>query len=197
MSDANTFLDLIRRVRARDERAADELVQRYESHIRRAVRMQLRDARLRRVLDSMDICQSVLANFFVRAGLGQFDLATPQQLVKLLATMARNKLAAQARRSQVVRREYPDLETQRGRGTEPAAAEASPSRLAAGRELLARVRQQLSAEERLLAEQRAAGRSWADIAAEQGTSAEALRKKLSRALDRVAEQLGLEELDHA
>jgi len=43
-----------------------------------------------------------------------------------------------------------------------------------------------------LAEQRALGRDWAQIAAEKGGSAEALRKQLARAIERVSQELGLE-----
>jgi RNA polymerase sigma-70 factor (ECF subfamily) len=39
----------------------------------------------------MDICQSVLASFFVRAAVGQFELDRPEPLVGLLIGMARNK----------------------------------------------------------------------------------------------------------
>src|SRR5260221_3136505 len=60
---------------------------------RRAIRFRLADTNLARLLDSMDICQSVLASFFLRAAAGQFDIEQPQQLVKLLVAMARNKLA--------------------------------------------------------------------------------------------------------
>ena len=38
------------------------------------------------------------------------------------------------------------------------------------------------------------GREWADIAAEVGGSPEALRKKLSRTVERVAQELGLDDL---
>jgi len=119
MADDPTFRDLILRVRSGDEQAAADLVRRYEPTIRRTVRVRLRNLRLRRVLDSMDVCQSVLLNFFVRVAAGQFELDTPNQLLKLLATMARHKV---------------------------------------------------------------------------GGRPEALRKKLSRAVDRVARQLGLEEV---
>ena len=74
MAEELSFTDLIQRVRAGDEKAATELVRRYEPAIRVAVRVRLTDPGLRRFLDSMDICQSVLANFFVRAAAGQFDL---------------------------------------------------------------------------------------------------------------------------
>src|SRR5262249_8797908 len=74
MSEPTSFEDLIRRVRAGDQDAATELVRRYEDSIRRAVRFRLADTRLVRVLDSMDICQSVFASFFVRTAAGQFDI---------------------------------------------------------------------------------------------------------------------------
>jgi hypothetical protein len=45
-----------------------------------------------------------------------------------------------------------------------------------------------------LAEQRSLGREWQELGDELGAAPEALRKKLSRALDRVARELGLEEL---
>src|SRR5262245_14349631 len=97
MPENDSFTSLIRRVRAGDSAAAEELVRGYEGAIRRAVRVHL-GARLRRALDSADICQSVLANFFVRAAAGQFDLEDPTQLLKLLVTMARNRLTDHARK---------------------------------------------------------------------------------------------------
>jgi RNA polymerase sigma-70 factor (ECF subfamily) len=52
------------------------------------------------VFDSMDICQSVLASFFVRAAAGQYDLQEPGQLIALLFRMARHKLAHQVARQE-------------------------------------------------------------------------------------------------
>src|SRR5439155_18167503 len=98
------FTDLLRRVRAGDEQAATQLVRQYEPEIRRAVRIRLANPRLQQVLDSMDICQSVLANFFTRAAAGQFDLETPEQLIRLLISMARNKVTDAARRQTAARR---------------------------------------------------------------------------------------------
>src|SRR3954452_5725988 len=100
MSDQPWFRDLIARVRAGDEEATADLVRHYEPSIRRVVRFRLADSRLRQALGSMDGCQSVLASFFVRAASGQFDLTQPEALVRLLVTMARNRLASQARREQ-------------------------------------------------------------------------------------------------
>src|SRR5437870_1877835 len=100
MSEEAAFRDLIHRVRAGEQEAAAELVRQYEPEIRRAIRLRLTDPRLNRVLDSMDICQSVMANFFVRVHAGQFELDKPEQLLRLLVTMARNRLFDQARRQQ-------------------------------------------------------------------------------------------------
>src|SRR5262245_60289443 len=93
------------RVRAGDQDAASDLVKLYEPEIRRAVRYRLADARLGGLLESMDICQSVLKSFFVRAAAGQYELKTPQQLLALLATMARNKLISQSRKQRAQRRD--------------------------------------------------------------------------------------------
>jgi hypothetical protein len=62
--------------------------------------------------------------------------------------------------------------------------------------LLQEVRRRLTDDERRLADWRAEWREWSEIAAEVGGSAEALRKRLARALDRVSNQLGLEEYNH-
>jgi RNA polymerase sigma-70 factor (ECF subfamily) len=197
MGNDQAFADLIARVRRGEEDAAAELVRTYEPEIRRAIRIRLTDPRLGRLLDSMDICQSVLANFFVRVAAGQFDLHEPVQLLKLLVTMARNKLRDQARKYQAGRRDNRRNLAGGPQALEAVAdAHASPSQIVAGQELLQEVRRQLTEEERFLADQRALGREWAEIAAERRQPAEALRKRLARAIDRVARQLGLDEVSH-
>jgi RNA polymerase sigma-70 factor (ECF subfamily) len=197
MADDRAFQDLIRRVRRGEEAAAAELVRTYEPEIRRAVRIRLTDPRLGRLFDSMDICQSVLANFFVRVAAGQFDLDQPEQLLKLLVTMARNKLKDQARKHRSDRRDNRRLQAGSPDVLEGVADTGpSPSRIVAGQEMLREVRRQLSDEERFLADQRALGREWADIAAERHERPDALRKRLARAIDRVARQLGLDEVSH-
>ena len=105
MAQDDDFVELIRRVRKGDEQASAELVHRYEPAIRIAVRARLTDPKLRRWLDSMDVCQSVLGNFFVRAANGQFELDRPEQLISLLATMSRNRVTNHALREQAARRD--------------------------------------------------------------------------------------------
>jgi RNA polymerase sigma-70 factor (ECF subfamily) len=198
LSDSPSFLNLLQRVRAGDQQAATLLVRQLEPELRRAVRVRLTDPRLRRVVDTADICQSVLANFFIRVTAGEFDLKQPEQMLHLLMAMARNKLLDRARRQQAGKRDQRRVEgnaeaaLEGVRGTEP-----EPSRVVEWQELLARVRGLLDDEERHLADQRALGKEWPEIAAEMGVRPDALRKKLTRALDRVTARLGLEVLDDA
>jgi RNA polymerase sigma-70 factor (ECF subfamily) len=193
MVEAPTFDELIRRVRSGDQDAAAELVRRYEPAIRRAVRFRLSDARLGSLLDSMDICQSVLASFFIRAASGQYELETPGQLLRLLTAMARNKLNSQARKQYTQRRDGRRVTSGGEDEGRFVAKGESPSVEVAARDLLQEVHRRLSSDERRLLELRNQGHDWAAIAAELGTGAEALRRRLSRALGRVAEELGLDE----
>src|SRR3954469_21475389 len=136
MPDPSEFQDLIRRVRAGDDVAAAELVRTYESAIRRAARVRLVDSRLRRLFDSMDVCQSVLASFFVRAALGQYELDRPEQLLKLLVDMSRKKLVDRAREQGAARRDYRRAQGGGPNASEAIAATPSPSQQVAARELL-------------------------------------------------------------
>jgi RNA polymerase sigma-70 factor (ECF subfamily) len=186
------FSEFLRRVRGGDERAAAELVARYGPAIHRAVRVRLRDPQLRRLIDSVDICQSVFASFFVRTALGQYDLESPDQLLKLLATIARNKLANHARRERADRRDQGRLD--RGAAIEDCPATvSSPSCQLAARELVEEARRRLSPEERALLERRTAGLGWAEIARDLGGTPDALRIRLARAVARIARQLDLDE----
>jgi RNA polymerase sigma-70 factor (ECF subfamily) len=197
MFDPTTFAALITRVRAGDEQAATELVRQYEPLIRREVRLRLEDRRMGRLFDSMDVCQSVLASFFVRAAVGQYDLDRPEQLIQLLVRMARNKLASAARRQHRQRRDHRRLAPGGAEGLDGvAAAGPSPSSLVAGKELLARARQSLNEEERQIAELRGQGLAWGDIARQLGGTAQARRMQLVRAVERVSRELGLDEDSH-
>lgn len=180
------FDEWIQQVRAGDEDAAARLVREYEPYIRRAARSRLRSEQLRRVLDSVDICQSVLASLFVRTAQGQYVLETPDQLQKLLVRMVRNKVADAWRRYsiRILGADGLDL-TQTPARADDAAEAASTA------ELAALVRQHLSADELELFQMRDAGCEWDDISRRHGASPEALRKRLARALENAAVRAGL------
>lgn len=193
MSASASFTDLLGRVRAGDQDAATELVRRYEPAIRRAVRFRLADSQLNRLFDSMDICQSVMASFFLRTAAGQYDIEQPEQLVKLLGAMARNKLALQARAQGRQRRNFRRVEHGAPNEEQMVDGTHSPSQQVACQELLLKAQLLLSPEERELVELRKDRLDWAAIAERQGGTPEALRKKLARAVERVAHQLDLDD----
>ena len=161
--------------------------------VRRVARVRMADRRLGRLLDSMDICQSVMASFFVRAALGQYELNTPDQLLRLLATMARNKLANQAHGQRAARRDVRRVDYGEAAAEGVAGRDGTPSRQIAARELLDVALARLTAGERRLLERRQEGAKWAEIAMDEGDTPEALRKKLTRAVERVAREIGLDE----
>ena len=193
MAEGSSFADLIHRVRSGDADASTELVRRYEPAIRLAVRARLTDSNLRRLFDSQDICQSVLASFFLRAAAGQYEIEQPGQLIRLLEAMARNKFLKQYEKQQAARRDYRRAKPGLLNESEVALDEPGPSTQVANAELIREARRRLSEEELRLVDLRAEGRSWDEIAAATGEQANAVRMRLSRALDRVSQELGLEE----
>jgi RNA polymerase sigma-70 factor (ECF subfamily) len=187
------FADLLRRVRQGDPAAAREVVERYGPHIRRVARFELRDPRLRRLVDSEDVWQSVAGAFFFRAAAGDFELSTSRDLVALLSAMARNRARRHAEHEGAARRDFRRAEPADASAATLAAPGPSPRSAFAHRELLAELLRRLSPEERRAAELRAEGCSWAEVAERLGGTAEAIRKRHQRACERAARELGLEE----
>jgi RNA polymerase sigma factor (sigma-70 family) len=193
MDDNPDFIDFLARIRAGDDSAAEELVRHYEPLIRREVRMRIEDDRLNRAFDSVDVSQSVLASFFVRAAVGEYDLDRPEQLLRLLMAMARNKLASRARQERRLRRDV-----RRIAGNDPAQtleqvvdAQPSPSEILSRQELLERLRAELTDEERSIADLRGQGLGWDDVALRLGGTPQARRMQLSRGIERAGRLLGL------
>src|SRR5262249_19144987 len=121
----------------------------------------------------------------------EYDLSRPEDLMRLLVRMARNKVASQARRQRARAADQQRVEAKNLEAT--VAGPTDMVRLVAGRDLLEEVRRRLGAEERQIADLRGQGWSWPEVAAELGGTPEGRRKQLARALDSIARQLGLEE----
>ena len=193
MSDEDAFQSLIRCIRLGDDQAAAELIRRYEPLIRREIRIHLVDRQLRRIFDSLDICQAVWASFFVRSAAGQFDLDQPEQVLRLLTKMTRNKLASAARSEHRQRRDQRRIQDRpTNQLLEAADTEPTPSAIVASDELLNRCLHSLTEEEQQLAQLRAEGLSWQQIAERMGGAAQARRMQFSRAISRAKQTLGQE-----
>lgn len=104
MTDSDTeFAALMKRIQAGSTDAAQELHAVYGPHILRAVRKRLHQ-RLRSKFDSLDFVQDVWASFFNDVPRRYF-FARPEDLVRFLTTMARNKVA-EAHRTRLQRKKY-------------------------------------------------------------------------------------------
>jgi DNA-directed RNA polymerase specialized sigma24 family protein len=181
MIDPLALTDLLARLRRGDETAATDLVSRY-------------GPALRRHFDSEDVCQSVLASFFARAACGQLAPDDPAGLLRLLVRMAVRKVGRRARNLRRLRRDH-RRDTAGGEAwLSVPASSPSPDRVVSGRELLTAVRAGLGADDRRLADLRAEGMSWVEVAGRTGGTPEARRKQLRRALDEVLVSLGVEDV---
>jgi len=186
--EQNDLTALTTRVRAGDAAAAAEFVRLFAPQIRRAIRIHGTGQPLQRVLDSDDLCQSVLRRFLGQLGNSAVPADDPGKLLAWLLTVARN------RRREALRRERAD---KRGGGrlrevdVEVFAQKADPAP-AVGleleqRELLERMLARLGEQERRIARLRADDVPWEEIAQQLGGNAEALRKSYRRAVSRAAE----------
>lgn len=185
---AADFQGLLERLRRGDQAAAAEIVQTYEPALMRMIRVRMVDKRLRKVHGESDIFQSVMGSFFVRVALGQYELRDPEDLAKLLAVMVRNKVAEKARRRDVAR----DAVAADDEALHVASPAASPSQVIALRELAQAARAKLGHELLQIVELRDEGLGWNEVAERVGGNPDAVRKRLSRAVDDIAQSLGVE-----
>lgn len=187
------FRELLRQARQGSPAAAEEMIRRYESEIRREVHLRLTDPRLRRLLESMDICQSVMASFFVRLWAGQYEIEYPGQLVRLLLSMTKHKLIDQARFWTAARRDL-HREVSRdapdGDALTPAVQDPDVVETA---DLVEKVRSHLSPEERELVSLRQMGHDWQEVGQRVNLTPDAARMRYNRALARVLRELGLDD----
>jgi RNA polymerase sigma-70 factor (ECF subfamily) len=192
------FQQLIAAILKEDRQAADELVRKIEPYLRRAIHLRLTDSKLRRLLDSIDLCQSVLADLFTKRGAGLSGHETEDQIRRTVLTMAFNKLVSKARHER------------RNQGTLPESCEIpdlapAPDQVALDRELSARIWNELSESERWLFDQnKVKGRTWKEIAgnpdelpeALHGVAHDSLRIRLARAVLRVRQELNCDGASH-
>jgi RNA polymerase sigma-70 factor (ECF subfamily) len=182
-----TFADLLARARQGDADAIGQIARLYEGDLLIAARVHLGPA-LRPYLDSLDLVQSVHRSLLAGLRNDRFAVADARSLLALALTMVRRKVARQWRRH---RRQV------RPAGEHPTDVLATLSRRAVNqaaeaevRDALARLWQELDAEDREVMELRLQGFSTAEAAARLGKTPEALRVRLHRLRKRLeAEQV--------
>ena len=174
------FSDLLERVARNDEAAVEEFVSRYQCEIRTMVRAWLRpwETRLRQLFDSEDICQSILANFFLKGAATRYDLESPEQLRRLFMVMVRNRVYGHVRH------------VKSDRSTVSLAFDAPSRQQQPVEELVDKefrefLSGKLSPEEIDIAERRFRGSTWQDIADALGGNADARRMQFTRLANRL------------
>lgn len=177
-----------------DAVAVRSFVREFEGMIQRSIRPLIRSYKLTRIVDVEDISQVVLADFFRDDRLYRNSLKCPIRLGRLLVRMARNKVLDEARKHQADCRDHRRVDAL-GSGMISelvGSRRVSPSSFVAGEELVREIFRRLTDEERLLAELRVEGESWANLADICGMKTDALRKRLTRAFNRVSRELKLD-----
>ena len=193
MVDPHSEEELLRRARAGDEPAFDALLRRSADRIERLVRARM-GAELRAVEESMDLVQTALAAALV--DLPRFAARGEGSFLRWLGTVVENKIRHHLRDLKRARRDPARavrLDTDQQRL--PAADHGSPSAVAMGHELEQRY---LDALERLEPADREVlllhlelGWTHGEIAAAlQLVSADAVRKRVARALARLESSMG-------
>ena len=95
MDETDSFDRLRGRLREGDEDAAAEVVRRLAARLNALARAQL-DTWVRRKVDPEDVTQSVFLSFFTRYEAGRFDVASWDELWRLLAVIAAHKCTNRA-----------------------------------------------------------------------------------------------------
>ena len=193
MNSDSSFVQLIEGVRRREQTAAVELVRMISPMLHQTVRFRLSRWRLTHLLEVEDICQAVLAEFFQRLGQGEYLLEHPAQLNSLLGKLARYRILDEVRKSFAARRGKGDRASTNVDDmlASVAANTGTPSAEARANDLMATLYDRMTSSERILAERRSRGEDWTEIAQAVNSSPDAVRKKLTRALDRVLGELKL------
>jgi RNA polymerase sigma-70 factor (ECF subfamily) len=192
MPNEARFAELLEAARQGQDEAAAELVASYGPHVMRTIRRTL-SREIRGKFDSIDFAQAVWASLF--SSPEQLDgVKEPQQLVGLLATMARNKVIDELRRrvqtqKYSVRRERPLYDENHGEG-ELASRDPTPSQFAIARERWVSMLRAQPAHHRQVIRLKLMGKTNRSIATQLGLS----ERTVGRVLDRLMEEPGDEQV---
>jgi DNA-directed RNA polymerase specialized sigma24 family protein len=172
-----------------DEQAIEALLREVDPFLRKVIRMRLIDGRLRRVLDTTDIFDSLLKDFLSRDTNGQTTGESSAGLRAYLAAAVHHKIQTKARKERRHAGSLPD-------GWEPVDPEATPTSRIEAEDMHEAVRRRLPADAQSLFHLKAQGLSWNEIAGRVGGSADALRMRLTRAVAAALSDLGYSGANH-
>lgn len=187
------FEQQLEALRSGNVEAINEFVSSYEPFIRRTVRFRLARAALQPVADSVDVCQSVISSFLIRLSAGEYEIQTEEKLRSLLVAIANKKFLMLNRREAAAKRSRQSTQSLSQCFSEAVQQSSDPSEPLVYEELIREVDRRLTESEQELLRRRRQGESWASIAQSLQENEPQLRKRLSRAIQRVSIELGLDE----
>jgi DNA-directed RNA polymerase specialized sigma24 family protein len=194
MSDQNTshnFEERLQQLQMGEDSAVALFVADYEPYIRRAIRFRIRNAALMAAADSMDVCQSVLGGFLLKLSAGDYQLQSEEQLRGLLMAIAKKKFLMLQRRESAAKRTRTRTLSLHDVREVPTSRQPVEANLELS-ELTTRVRERLTTDEWELLQLRKQGMSWSEIESQLNVASLVLKKRLSRAIRRVADELGID-----
>jgi RNA polymerase sigma-70 factor (ECF subfamily) len=182
-----TFGEMVVGIQRQDPRALEEALRLYEPEMRRAIRHCLADPYLRRVCSESDIIQSVFLKVW-EAPPDMVETTGPTELLGLLKLMVQRRVVDKVRKEKGRRATRGRLIPAPSAALAKAAAPGpGPLLEAEGRDQVRAIKERLRPDDRAVFELRVEqGLGWAEVAANLGRSAQALRKRYERALERAA-----------
>jgi len=184
---------LFQRVLAGDADAQAEFFAEYGTYVRVITRRWLRGSRLRRQMDSQDLCQTVLLDFVQALRQGRYLNLDKTEAMRVLAAMARNEFLTSYEHHTAARRDSRRLIDEPVDEMPLSDQAPLPEQGIERTELVDAIRSRMTVDERRLFAMRATGESWQAVARASDDSVDGARMRLTRAIRRIAEQLGLME----
>jgi RNA polymerase sigma factor (sigma-70 family) len=185
-----TFNALLDSIRAGDEHAIGIFVDRYEPMLRRVVRVTGVVRWLQSQVESQDLVQSVFIRVIAGIRNEELQFGDNAALEAYIRTVGRSRLRDHIRRQRAAKRDL-----RRTHAGTPGAlfqlegSTPSPSRVAEVRELVACVEGCTTPADLEVLREHVAGTGWQTLAADRGTTPEALRKRIARVRRRIRDAL--------
>jgi len=174
-------------LRSGDRQKVEKLFYDLDPFLRRVIHLRLVDGRLRHVLDTADIFQSLLKDFLSQE---YPPVETSAGLPAYLAAAVHYKILTRKRKERRHAGSLPE-------GWETVSSDRPAGQQVEDQDFSQAIRARLSEEKRMLFDLKSQGLTWSEIAAKLGGTADALRMRLSRAVATALSELGHAELSHA
>jgi RNA polymerase sigma-70 factor (ECF subfamily) len=189
VDDQNSFQEMLTRLRAGDDTAADQIFHRFARRLVGLARRRL-TYDLQAKIDPEDVLQSVFRTFFVRQGAGEFEFAGWHDLWNLLAAITVRKCGGKidyyrAARRETAREVAPPPADDSAALWEPLAREPTPSEAVMLLEITENLLRSLGDRDRQIFESSLQGATPQQISEELGCS----ERTVERVLERIRKHL--------